>query len=155
MRLPLIAMLMLCSGCATLAPPSPAPVSAQAASEVRVAADKFLVAFDNLEWEPFKAAWAASPSVFFPFPDTPRRIDGKAEVERVFAAFFKDVRATTPGPPYLHLDPQELQVQVFGDSALVTFMLIREHRISRRSLLFARESGEWKLVHLHASNVDQ
>lgn len=154
MKLPLIAMLMLCAGCATLES-RPPPMQPEAASEVRAAAGKFLVAFDNLDWEPFKAAWAASPSVFFPFPDTPRRIDGKAEVERVFAAFFKDVRATTSGPPYLHLNPKELQVQVFGDSALVTFMLIREHRISRRSLLFVREAGEWKLVHMHASNVDQ
>lgn len=155
MRLPLIAMLMLCAGCANAGSPPPAPAPPEAASEVRVAAEKFLVAFDNLEWEAFKASWAASPSVFFPFPDTPRRIDGKAEVERVFAAFFKDVRATTPGPPYLHLSPQELQVQVFGDSALVTFMLIREHRVSRRSLLFVREAGEWKLAHMHASNVER
>jgi ketosteroid isomerase-like protein len=154
MKRALVAMLLLCSGCATLQS-RPPPVQPEPASEVRAAADKFLVAFDNLDWEPFKASWAASPSVFFPFPDKPKRIDGKAEVERVFAAFFEEVRKTAPGPPYLHLNPQELQVQVFGDSALVTFMLVREKRISRRSLLFVREAGEWKLVHLHASNVDQ
>ena len=155
MKIVLTAMLLLCSGCATLESPSPAPVPSQSTIEVRAAADRFLVAFDNLDWDAFKSSWSTSPSVFFPFSDTPKRITGKAEVERVFLAFFDQVRANTPGPPYLNLRPQELQVQTFGDSALVTFMLIKDHRISRRSLLFVREATEWKLVHLHASNIDQ
>ncbi|MGB2790880.1 MAG: nuclear transport factor 2 family protein, partial [Dokdonella sp.] len=90
-----------------------------------------------------------------PFSDTPKRITGKAEVERVFLAFFEEVRANRPGPPYLNLLPQDLQVQTFGDTALVTFMLTKERRISRRSLLFVKEASEWKLVHMHASNLDQ
>ena len=155
MKIVLTAILLLCSGCATLDSPSQKSVPSDSTSEVRAAAEKFLVAFDNLDWDTFNASWAASPSVFFPFSDTPRRITGKAEVERVFAAFFEDIRANMPGPPYLNLKPQELQVQTFGDSALVNFMLIRSNRISRRSLLFVREEAEWKLVHLHASNIVQ
>lgn len=155
MKIVLTAMLLLCSGCATPESSSPAPVPSQSASEVRAAADRFLVAFDNLDWDTFKASWATSPSVFFPFSDTPKRINGKAEVERVFLTFFEEVRASRPGPPYLNLSPQDLQVQTFGDSALVTFLLIKDQRISRRSLLFVREATEWKLVHLHASNIDQ
>lgn len=113
------------------------------------------MAFDNLDWDTFKASWAESATVFFPFSDASRRVTGRAEVERVFAAFFAEVRSSTPGPPYLHLEPKEMQVQVFGESALVTFMLINDHRISRRSLLFVREEDTWKLIHLHASNMDQ
>ena len=155
MKIVLAAMLLLCSGCATLESPSLAPAPSQSASDVRAAADRFLVAFDNLDWDTFKASWATSPSVFFPFSDTPKRITGKAEVERVFLAFFEEVRANRPGPPYLNLLPQDLQVQTFGDTALVTFMLTKERRISRRSLLFVKEASEWKLVHMHASNIDQ
>ena len=153
MKFVLIAVVLLCTGCATLESPHRKPDSSQSSAEVRAAAQRFLVAFDNLEWDAFKASWAASPSVFFPFSDRPRRVTGRTEVERVFAAFFEEVRASTPGPPYLHLKPHELQVQTFGDSALVTFMLIRNQRVSRRSLLFVREEGAWKLVHLHASNI--
>jgi hypothetical protein len=40
------------------------------------AAAHFLKVFDNLDWEPFAAAWSASPSVFFPFADTPVRVEG-------------------------------------------------------------------------------
>jgi ketosteroid isomerase-like protein len=146
---------LICSGCATLESRSPRSEPSQSSAEVRAAAERFLVAFDNLDWDTFKGSWAQSPSVFFPFSDTPRRVTGRAEVERVFAAFFAEVRSSTPGPPYLHLAPKEMQVQVFGDSALVTFMLINDHRISRRSLLFVRQEHTWKLVHLHASNMGQ
>lgn len=155
MKIALVAAFLLCSGCATRESPAPAPTPSQGETEVRAAADRFLVAFDNLDWETFRASWSASPSAFFPFPDTPGRVTGKAEVERRFQTFFEAVRANQPGPPYLHLDPRELEVQTFGDSALVTFMLVNERRTARRSLLFARESTGWKLVHLHASNMEQ
>ncbi len=129
-------------------PDDPAPI--------RVAAELFLRVFDNLEWEPFKASWAADPSVFFPFDDTPERVTGRAAVEERFHRFFDETRARTPGPPYLHLQPRELRVERHGDAGLVTFMLGGEgERIGRRTLLFVRENGAWKLAHLHASNVAQ
>jgi hypothetical protein len=39
--------------------------------EIQAAAERFLRALDNLDWEPFRASWAAEPTVFFPFGDTP------------------------------------------------------------------------------------
>ena len=122
---------------------------------VRAAAEHFLRVFDNLEWEPFRASWAADPSVFFPFNDTPERVTGRTAVEARFHKFFEEIRARTPGPPYLHLQPRELRVDRHGDAGLVTFMLGGPgERIGRRTLLFALENGTWKLVHLHASNVE-
>ena len=153
MRILLIATLLFCSGCATLQPPP--PDQSRSAGEVRAAADGFLLAFDNLDWETFRASWASSASAFFPFSDIPERITGKAEVERQFLALFDEARANMSGPPYFRFEPQKLQVQTFGDSALVTFMLTKERRISRRTLVFVKEGHEWKLVHLHASNIEQ
>ncbi len=117
------------------------------------AAEHFLRVFDNLEFEPFEAAWSSSRSVFFPFRDTPERAEGAAVGER-FRQFFADVRSTRPGPPYLHLEPRELRVEVIGDGGLVTFMLGRAPgEVSRRTAFFVRERGAWKLRHLHASNM--
>ena len=123
---------------------------------IRAAAEQFLRVFDALDWEPFRASWAAEPSVFFPFDDTPERVEGRAAVEARFRRFFDETRANTPGPPYLHLAPRDLRVERFGDAGLVTFMLDGPgERIGRRTLLFVRENGVWKLAHLHASNVAQ
>ena len=117
------------------------------------AAEHFLRVFDNLEFEPFEAAWSSSRSVFFPFRDTPERVEGAAVGER-FRQFFAEVRSTRPGPPYLHLEPRELRAEVMGDAGLVTFMLGRAPgEVSRRTAFFVRERGAWKLRHLHASNM--
>ena len=127
---------------------------------VRAAADHFLRVFDNLDWDPFRAAWASEPTVFFPFDDTPELVIGRAAVEARFRRFFDEVRARTDGPPFLHLSPRELRVELHRDAALVTFMLGQPLapggpavRVSRRTLLFVRENGHWKLGHLHASTA--
>ena len=85
--------------------------------------------------------------------DTPERVEGAAVGER-FRSLFAEVRSTRPGPPYLHLQPRELRVEVVGDAGLVTFPLGRAPGdVSRRTLLFVRERGAWKLRHMHASNM--
>jgi hypothetical protein len=132
----------------TKAPDNLAPIQA--------AAEQFLRVFDDLDWELFRASWAAEPSVFFPFEDSPERVTGRVAVEARFRRFFDETRAHTSGPPYLHLKPRELRVERHGDAGLVTFMLGGPgERIGRRTLLFVMENGTWKLAHLHASNVNQ
>ena len=150
----IVASVMLASGCTASrfsVPPVQSTPTDQAA--LVAAAEHFLRVFDNLEFEPFEAAWSSSRSVFFPFRDTPERVEGAAVGER-FRSFFAEVRSTRPGPPYLHLQPRELRAAVVGDAGLVTFMLGRAPGdVSRRTLLFVRERGAWKLRHMHASNM--
>lgn len=146
---------MLASGCMASnggrVPPVQRSGGDQAAAVA--AAEHFLRVFDDLEWEPFEAAWSPSRSVFFPFRDTPERVEG-AEVGVRFRSFFTEVKSTRPGPPYLRLEPRELRAEVMGEAALVTFMLGRAPGdVSRRTLLFVRERGAWKLRHMHASNM--
>ncbi len=82
-----------------------------------------------------------------------KRVVGAAVGER-FRQFFAEVRSTRPGPPYLRLAPRELRTDVIGDAGLVTFMLGRAPGdVSRRTLMFVRERGVWKLRHMHASNM--
>lgn len=160
MRLPtlvlLIVSVMLATGCAASGARGPTAVASAPAGDqaaLVAAAEHFLRVFDNLEFELFEAAWSSSRSVFFPFRDTPERVEGAAVGER-FRSFFAEVRSTRPGPPYLRLAPRELRTDVIGDVGLVTFMLGRAPGdVSRRTLLFVRERGAWKLRHMHASNM--
>jgi hypothetical protein len=123
-------------------------------AELVQAAEHFLRVFDNMEWEPFRAAWSSAPSVFFPFRDTPERVDGAAVSAR-FRAFFNEVKATREGPPYLRLTPLQFRAEVMGSAGLVTFMIGRApDGVWRRTLLFVREGGQWKLAHMHASNAE-
>ena len=52
--------------------------TAEDLTAIRAAAEEFLRALDNLDWEPLRASWASNPSVFFPFADTPDRVSGFA-----------------------------------------------------------------------------
>ena len=129
---------------------------------VRTAAERFLRALDDLDWEPFRASWASEPTVFFPFGDTPDRVTGRTAVEARWRRFFEEMRARRPGPPYLDLKPRDLRLERLGDVALVTFMLDglstadgRRLPLQRRTLLFVWERETWKLAHLHASAASQ
>ncbi|HUR91313.1 MAG TPA: nuclear transport factor 2 family protein [Gemmatimonadaceae bacterium] len=116
------------------------------------AAQHFLRVFDNMEWEPFRAAWSRNPTAFLP-GDTPDRIEGSAVLAR-FQEFFIRMRSSQSGPPYLHLAPRSLRAETFGSAGVVTFMLgDRPGNINRRTLVFVLEDGEWKLAHLHGSVV--
>ena len=60
---------------------------------VRAAAERFLRALDDLDWEPFRTSWASEPTVFFPFGDTPDRVIGRTAVEARWRRFFEEARA--------------------------------------------------------------
>lgn len=152
-----LGVVLLALGCQPpQARPSPPPApDARAYAELLDATQRFLHAFDHMEWEAFRAAWAANPSVFFPFRDTPERVEGPAVATR-FRAFFTEVTATRPGPPYLRLTPLQVRAEVLGSTGLVTFMLGQAAGgVGRRTLLFVREGDQWKLAHMHASNAER
>jgi len=129
---------------------------------IRAAAERFLRALDDLDWEAFRASWVSEPTVFFPFADTPDRVIGQVAVETRWRRFFDEARARRAGPPYLHLKPRDLRAERYGDVGLVTFMLDglsaaggRQLPTQRRTLVFVREAETWKLAHLHASSAAQ
>jgi ketosteroid isomerase-like protein len=58
-----------------------------------------------------------------------------------------------PGPPYHRPDLiQDLLVQVTGDLALCTFHFDNPDRLGRRTIVLVRRNGEWRILHIHASN---
>lgn len=120
---------------------------------VQRAAEAFLVAFNNLEWESFRRSFSDDATAFFPFSQVPRLANGRAEVEAVFKLFFDEVRKRKPGPPYQNIEPKDLKVQVLGDAAIVTFHLGGDDPVGRRTLVFQKQKGEWLIAHLHASTI--
>jgi hypothetical protein len=76
---------------------------------IRSAAERFLRALDDLDWEPFRTSWASTPTAFFPFGDTPERFTGQVAVEGRWRRFFEETRAHRPGPPFLNLKPLDIR----------------------------------------------
>src|SRR5688572_21421285 len=134
-------------------PQANVPPADSDSAAVRKAAEAFIEAFNNLEWEKFSRSFSDDATVFFPFSQVPRRASGRAEVEGVFKLFFDDLRKRKPGPPYQNIVPQEVMVQMLGNAAVVTFHLVGGDSVSRRTLVYQKQKGEWLITHLHASNV--
>ena len=123
---------------------------------VHAAAQGFLAAFDSLQFDRFRGYFAEDMTMFFPFPQVPARGDGKAAVEEVFGRFMtaqREARATAGRPMVQGIAPRDLKVQMAGpDAAVVSFHLGAEATPARRSVVFRREPGGWKVVHWHASS---
>ncbi|QNM82740.1 nuclear transport factor 2 family protein [Sphingomonas sabuli] len=117
---------------------------------VAEALNAFVVSFRSLDKEAFSDLFATDATVFFPQKPFPlHRISGRAAVTGWFGKLF-DARRGEP----LQIDPQDVQIQQFGDSAIATFHLGKtEKGLGRRTLVFQRRDGVWKIAHLHASSI--
>jgi ketosteroid isomerase-like protein len=125
----------------------------KAEMEVRGTLTQFLTAFDNLDWDAFRNSFTDDATVFYPRA-MPRRASGRDEFEPGFKKVFDQVRGNKKGPPYIHIEPKELKVQMLGDIAIVTFHLDdRPGFLNRRTVVMRTTGSGWKIVHLHASEV--
>jgi len=147
----------LSAALATVAIIAPTSVFACAASPT-AAFERFVAAFNALDWASFKNCLADDVSLFNPdiaAAISLRRIDGRKEVERSFRAIFDAAGAGGPAPHGPNIVPEHISLARTGDAALVTFEFKRsEHSFGRRSLLLTQVNGEWRVSHIHASNVD-
>jgi hypothetical protein len=132
------------------------PVCASAcASDPKAAFERFIGAFNALDWESFRDCLADSVSLFN--PDIPaavslHRLDGRTQVERSFRAVFDAAREAGAGGP--QIVPERVRVERYGEAAIVSFEFRRSaHSFGRRTIAFAREHGDWRITHIHASNV--
>jgi hypothetical protein len=56
----------------------------------------------------------------------------------------------------MDLPPRDLRIEKLSeDVALVTFHIEGGNVLDRRTLVMKRESGEWKIAHIHASNLEE
>ncbi|HKN68898.1 MAG TPA: nuclear transport factor 2 family protein, partial [Gemmatimonadaceae bacterium] len=129
--------------------------SRQDSAAVADALQRFLSAFENLDWVPFRATFSDSATVFQPAPEMPARVAGPRGIDSTFRAVFANIRAhATSGPPYQRLAPTNLRIQPLASGVvLVTFELRNAERLARRTMVFRHEDAGWRIVHLHASNL--
>jgi ketosteroid isomerase-like protein len=141
-------------------PSASPPGSSQATGDVEAAARTFLSAFNGLDMPAFLDCFADDATVIHPPSGPPRtfpkRLQGKTEIARTFQIVFDEIRRASgrSTPPYQNIQPQELLVQHYDDVAIATFHLGTDARRGRRTLVFRRLGGDWKIVHLHASVFD-
>jgi ketosteroid isomerase-like protein len=113
----------------------------------------FLQAFNNLDWERFRSAFDDNATVFFP-REFPGRATGRAEFEKNFKVVFEQIRAGKTAPPFQNIQPRDIDIQMLGDVAIVTFQLDdRPGTMGRRTIVMQKGVKRWKIVHLHASEV--
>ncbi|HUE77154.1 MAG TPA: nuclear transport factor 2 family protein, partial [Longimicrobiales bacterium] len=125
-------------------------------AEVMAAAESFLAAFNNLEWDAFHASFAPSATVFQPFRE-PWRNDDREEVAAFFGSLFEEIRSSSEGPPYMRITPRDLRIEMLDAAGIVTFHLPGRETVGRRTLVFGRKQSidPWRLFHLHASSLER
>lgn len=138
--------------------PSRGAAAARRAGDSTAVADalkRFLTAFENLDWAPFRAAFSDSATIFQPAPEMAERVTGPRGIDSTFRAVFADIRAhASGGPPYHRLVPTDLRIEPLSPGiVLVTFQLRNAERLARRTVLFRHEDAGWRILHLHASNI--
>jgi ketosteroid isomerase-like protein len=133
----LLVLILALNACASVQSPVQSP---------RQAVDAFSAALDRGDAN-IAELFAEEATVFFPINNQPLRANGRAEIATAFAALF--------GPNYRGglPKPENLRVQEFGETAVVTFQFINPNVTSRRTIVLRREAGRWLIVHLHGSNI--
>lgn len=140
----------------TVRKPAPSQTTARGEIEVRRFIASFIQAFDNLDWTAFRNCFADDATVFYP-EFFPRRVEGVMNLQQGWQKVFQNIKSQSgkTQAPYMDLEPLDTRVQLMDDTAIVTFHLKHGGTgVGRRTLVLRRSAGKWRIVHLHASNVD-
>jgi ketosteroid isomerase-like protein len=125
-------------------------------ASIEEALSTFLTAFNNLDWQAFRACFSDTATIFHPAVPNIRRIDSPEQFNTAWLGVFERIKKNSgrTSPPYMNLNPLDLRVEKLSeDVALVTFHLVDGSTLNRRTLVFKRDPDGWKIVHIHASNI--
>ena len=102
-------------------------------------------ALNSLDEARIVGAFAGDATAFFPVVKA-ERVDGHAAIAAVFHEYVAGSTKKT------NIVPEDLRVQQSGDLAVITFNVHNPSAVSRRTFVWRRDSGGWRIVHMHASN---
>jgi ketosteroid isomerase-like protein len=123
--------------------------------EVKNSADNFVAAFNNFNWTVFRESFTDDATIFYPFWNQARRIQGRQEIEATWVTIFPEF-VDTKNTRKLQINPKDINIQLYQQTAIVTFHLGDGVKtLSRRTLVMIKEKGNWKIAHLHASSVSE
>jgi ketosteroid isomerase-like protein len=117
----------------------------------------FVSAFDDLDWARFQTFFAEDATVFHPAAPNVKRTEGRAGFEQAWLGVFERIRKNSgkTSAPYMDLKPKDVRIQYLADDvALVTFHLEDGTVLGRRTMVWKREGQVWRIVHVHASNLE-
>jgi ketosteroid isomerase-like protein len=119
-------------------------------STARSVLEAFLHALSRLDLDALLDGFDEQATAFLPAEHLPTRLQGTTAIGNALAAVLARVRAT--GATSIPLAAQDVHIQQWGDTAVATFHLRGEH-LSRRTFVLQCQAGQWRIVHLHASNA--
>jgi ketosteroid isomerase-like protein len=120
---------------------------------VMKSATDFVTAFNNFDWTTFRASFTDDATIFYPFWNQARRIQGRREIENVWLTIFPEF-VDTKNTRKLQINPKDINIQLYQQTAIVTFHLgDGGNTLSRRTLVMVKENENWKIAHIHASSV--
>lgn len=121
--------------------------------EVTKATQNFVKAFINFDWKSFRNSFSSDATIFFPSWEKGKRRIGQKEIEETWLEIFPEFIDSTKKFD-LKIDPKNIFMQLYGNTAIVSFHLTpADNYLSRRTLVFIKANEKWKIVHLHASSV--
>jgi ketosteroid isomerase-like protein len=123
--------------------------------------ESFIQALSRADLPNLLDQMAEDATMFGPLPDSPMLVEGRENIGSLFRPFFDQLRKSGDGPIYMNLVYRDKKIQMMGDAAIITFHLgkmpdepiTETYSFSRRSFVLRIINGEWKIAHLHASNV--
>ena len=105
-------------------------------------------ALNGLDVEGMARFFAEDITAFVPAAQ-PERAEGKAAVVAIFRRYVETTRATTSRT---NLVPEDLLIDVQGETAVVSFHMRNADAVARRTFIFREQDGGWLIVHFHASS---
>lgn len=122
---------------------------------VMKAVTTFVGAFNSFNWETFRSSFADDATMFHPTWDHARRVKGRGEIEAAWLDIFPEFK-DPKNMKRLEIDPKDINLQLYGETAIVTFHLGNGTEfLSRRTVVMVKKKREWKIVHIHASRIDK
>jgi ketosteroid isomerase-like protein len=112
--------------------------------------NQFLDAFSHLQLENMMEFFSEEATAFFPVQHHHLRLNGKDAITTAFAKVITGIKSS--GNMSIRLETEDMKIQFNNAYAIVTFH-IRDSSLSRRTFLFHKTEGKWKIEHLHASNA--
>lgn len=119
--------------------------------EVVAATQTFLKAFIGFDWKTFRNSFTNDATIFYPTWEQGKRRIGQKEIEATWLEIFPEFIDSTKKFK-MEINPKDLFVQLYDKTAIVTFHLGSNY-LSRRTFVFRKVNKEWKIIHLHASNL--
>lgn len=115
--------------------------------------NNFVTAFNNLNWAAFRESFTDDATIFYPYWNQARRIQGRQDIEKAWLNIFPEF-VDINNSRKLQISPKDIHLQLYQQNAIVTFHLGDGlNSLSRRTLLMINEKGSWKIAHLHASSI--